>query len=356
MRHVIACVFLLLFTVASALGQQNSGALFVAPAGDATKCGYIDTSGHQVIPPMFDTAGPFSEGRAFVKKEGRTALIDASGRVITTTEVTGYVFSDGLSAINVNGNYSYINTEGKTVIGSRYIGLVPLPYNATSFSKGLAVTAEGRKLGYIDKNGKVVIPPSFDFANPFSEDLAVVGVFNPERWPVFGYIDKRGKLAIAPKFRAAHDFRDGLARVCVRTQSDACRQVFIDHAGTVRIKPNAEGVGDFSDGLAPVLIHGKVGFIDTLGKIVIEPRFDSPKFPVFSKGLAAVVGPNGKWGYIDRTGGFAIPPIYSFAFGFGDGLALVLTESDTGYIDRSGAFVWHSGTNLLSKLEGKGCF
>lgn len=355
MKHAIACAFLLL-SAANALGQQNSAALLVAPAGDGTNCGYIDASGRRIIPPMFDQAGPFSEGRAFVKRAGKAALIDASARVIATVDAEGYAFSEGLSAINVRGDISYIDKDGNTAIAARHLGLVPLPNLGSSFSEGLAVVPEGRKLGYIDKNGKLAIPPSFDFANPFSEGLAVVGVFNPDRWPMFGYIDKTGKLTIALKFRAAHGFHDGLARVCVRTRGDTCREVFIDHAGNVRIQSKAESAGDFSEGLAPVLIHGKVGFIDMAGKIVIEPRFDSPKFPEFSEGLAAVVGPNGKWGYIDRTGDFAIAPIYSSASGFGDGLAFVLTESDTGYIDRSGSFIWHSGTNLLSKLEGRGCF
>jgi hypothetical protein len=48
------------------------------------------------------------------------------------------------------------------------------------------------KWGYIDRTGKVVIEPQFDFADRFSEELAAIRVGN-ETVGQYGYIDKTGQ-------------------------------------------------------------------------------------------------------------------------------------------------------------------
>jgi hypothetical protein len=53
-----------------------------------------------------------------------------------------------------------------------------------------------------------VIPPQFDAADPFVEELARVKKDN--QW---GYIDKTGKFVIPPKFNEANAFAEGLAVV-----------------------------------------------------------------------------------------------------------------------------------------------
>mgnify|MGYP000979576927 CR=1 FL=1 len=66
--------------------------------------------------------------------------------------------------------------------------------------------------------------------------------------------------------------------------------------------------------------YEKFGFINSNGKIIIQPKFLSAEN--FSEGLAAV-RTNGTYGYIDATGHFTIPAIYDYAQPFSEGLALV---------------------------------
>jgi len=58
----------------------------------------------------------------------------------------------------------------------------------------------------------------------------------------------------------------------------------------------------------------------------------------FSEGLAAASLPGQRFGYIDKTGRFVMPPIYDDAQPFSCGLALVTgdDEEDEYYIDKSG--------------------
>jgi len=71
--------------------------------------------------------------------------------------------------------------------------------------------------------------------------------------------------------------------------------------------PAADSTAEASETLypLPVLKDGKWGYIDTTGKVVIQPQFVKARF--FREGLAAVmVGI--KWGYIDTTGKIVIQP------------------------------------------------
>ena len=70
----------------------------------------------------------------------------------------------------------------------------------------------GKKYGFIDKNGKVVIEPQFGGTYGFSEGLAQV-----EKDGKYGFIDKSGKVVIEPQFDYASDFSEGFARVAIES-------------------------------------------------------------------------------------------------------------------------------------------
>jgi hypothetical protein len=108
------------------------------------------------------------------------------------------------------------------------------------------------KTGFIDKTGKVVVPPEFASAYPFSEGLAAVSKSSSvdDGW---GYIDKTGKWVIVPQFQRGGSFQEHLARV---KRGDDCG--YIDPAGAFvlqpAVSPGENGCalvwGDFADGLS----------------------------------------------------------------------------------------------------------
>jgi hypothetical protein len=99
-------------------------------------------------------------------------------------------------------------------------------------------------------------------------------------------------------------------------------------------------------GLWPVEQNKKWGYIDQTGGLAIPFTFDSAD--IFSEGLAAA-GMGGKTGYIDKTGKFVIPPQSYTGYPFSEGLAIVVLGPfgqkgerllyKYGYIDRSGNMV-----------------
>lgn len=84
-------------------------------------------------------------------------------------------------------------------------------------------------------------------------------------------------------------------------------------------------------------IHGKFGFKDAEGNIVIPAKYENAS-DRFTEGLGCV-RINGKWGFIDKNDNFVIDAHYDYAYPFAEGLAAVKTNGKWGYIDKNGNFV-----------------
>ena len=121
----------------------------------------------------------------------------------------------------------------------------------------------------------------------------------------YGYIDQHGRWVIKPQFDAGGKFAaNGLAAV---RKGNHC--YYIDKSGRPVIKPRTSRpmmeIDDFSEGLAAVwFIDGKCGYIDTTGRFVIEPCFDTAG--PFVHGLARVAKA-GRKGFIDENGKAVVP-------------------------------------------------
>lgn len=122
---------------------------------------------------------------------------------------------------------------------------------------------------------------------------------------------------------------------------------FINTAGKIVIEPRFDRLGNLSEGLAAVRVGQQEGFIDKNGKIVIEPKFAA--VGDFSGGLAranlgGVVTESGelrggKWGFINKSGEMVVSPLYGEAGDFVGGLAPVKGIDNWGYIDTKGKIV-----------------
>ena len=113
-------------------------------------------------------------------------------------------------------------------------------------------------------------------------------------------------------------------------------------------------------------MNGKWGFIDTSGRMVIQPQFSVPlkSVPGFSEGLAAVYVQTDKVGYIDKTGKWVIQPKYADGHAFGDplyGFAYVDLVGGVGesgsvdeLIDRSGHVVYRNRASISTTSTSSG--
>ena len=262
--------------------------LYEDSSGFPTGAGFIDWTGKVVIPAEYDNAGDFSEGFAWVVKNGKIGFIDNTGKVITSFQYDSTLgFHEGLAAVTKNGKVGFIDTTGKEV--------VPCTYDDTKgFSQGLAAVEKGGKWGFINKTGEEVISFQYDDATSFFQGLA--GVKKNGKW---GFINKTNEAVIDFQYDDVGTFANGLATV-----KQGGKYGYIGKTGELAIPCTFDAAGYFSDGLAAVMQGGKWGYIDTTGKVVVPCKYGNVE--PFSEGFAAVY--RNSWGFIDKTGKEVVLP------------------------------------------------
>jgi hypothetical protein len=241
-----------------------------------------------------------------------------------------FVYKDGstkkLDSINVdkfNGKYAtasfnqrsfLIDSSGKKIVSTD-------KYDIISYSEDLLrVTNIEQQHGFLNLKGNVVIKPELEFADDFSEGLAVFGEKDPkgnEYKLLYGYMNKKGKIVLPAIYDKAYNFSDELADVVI---GDSL--FFIDKKGNkilrFRSKFNSDynSFGDmfeythgFKNGIAIIIQNNKFAWIDKKGNYVIPPLYigsnlGSPVNTVYDfDGAVTLINlPNQTECYIDEEG------------------------------------------------------
>ena len=338
------------------------------------KYGFIDTTGREVVPCKYDDARDFREGMAYVElysdrtinfntgwemNEGRICgYIDKTGREVIPCQFSqGWDFSDGLAKVTLEiWDPDMPEPDVPFPLASEYkkyfidkTGAVVLEdaKDNDSFCDGLSKITRDGKTGFVDKNGREVIPCKYDAARQFCEGMAIVYEEHllPEDeqteendfYSTKGVIDKSGREVVpCGKYDDVEEYHEGFARV---KKDD--RYGFVDKMGREVIPCEYDWATGFHDGLALVQKNGEECYIDKDRREVIKlAELGILSAWEFSEGLAAVIcEPGGKRGYINKAGQLVIPYKYDEANAFHDGLAKVKENLTGGFIDKTGQMV-----------------
>lgn len=317
------------------------------------KAGFIDRSGKLVIPARLKDAGQFSEGLApYETSGGRWGYIDKQGKTVIAPRFDwATTFHEGRALVQAGELWGYFDTTGAMVVRPQFL-------EASGFYEGLAHVAVAPntgsnerpwKHGFIDRSGKFVIPPTWDYADDFSEGRTIVDhtvrfVNDPKYGNnVVGFsqiIDQTGATIAELGPNHVFGYSENLLVVEKgRTAKGFPTYIFMDRDGN-RQPREFESLSPFAEGLASARRDGKDGFINHQGEFVIEPRFEMVHS--FSEGLAAAAPESfNQWGFIGRDGVFVISPRFSWAWRFSGGFALVAQGRKTGYVDKQGNYIWN---------------
>ncbi len=291
--------------------------------------GYINTDGKFIINPQFSEANPFYEGLALIKAtDGKYGFINEEGNfVINPVYKDATNFNNGISlVVKDNSKLEFINSKGETKIP-----LDAAIEKAHIFSEGLALVNINNKCGFINTDGKMTIPATFDDATDFSEGMAVVVQYdNVNKTPKYGFINKKGELVINYQFEHANNFKEGLALVINGSQVG-----YIGTDGKYVINPQFVGASSFIGQYAPFKQGELWGIIDKTGKIIINPQFKSVD-GFYDNDMAAVASTDGKTGFIDKDGKYVINPQFDNATRFFNNLSIIRMGSKYGVIDKKG--------------------
>lgn len=218
-----------------------------------------------------------------------------------------YCTSDDSYFIGYNTDYSVrtlLDKQGKALVSSKGYDDV----NFYSINDGIFAVMKNGKVGYMNIQGKVVVPTIYDSMQDPDDKY-------DETWsePVSNkriLVKKNDKFGII----------------------DTSNKVIMPFTNKYAV------VESISEGMAPVMSKsGKWGFINIDGKEVVTPEYDYTNGHFggvygFSQGLAGMKKGD-KWGYITKTGKVAIPFVYDEIRPFSEGVAGVLKGETWGFIN-----------------------
>lgn len=303
---------------------------------------------------VFETRIPQPNGQEALKRYG---YMDKKGNVVIAPQFEcAEDFSEGLAAVHrPEIDYvGYIDTNGKYVIPDdtfRY---------GYKFDGGTALVdsmnaASSYDLARIDRKGKII----FDrYMGSFNDGYAVYDIKTieydggplyeiPDGLVMDSYFNEKLEPATKLKFGNAEDFSDGLAAVSQWKNEkrmwgviNTKFELVVDYDKNHKY----DWIYPYKYGLMPVKKDNKIGFIDKNGKMIIGIQYDVIRNgsgayeSVFYEGLACV-SKNGKFGYINNKGEAVIPLQYENARRFSEGLAAVKQNGKWGFIDKKGEMV-----------------
>lgn len=250
------------------------------------------------------------------------ALLNKQGKVIASLkgyDSVSWSFSDGLMAVMKNDKVGYINTQGKLVVPTVYDNLIDPDdkYDETwanDASEGRIVVAKNGKYGIIDTSNKVIMPftSKYSFIDGLNDGRALVRSKSGK----YGFIDKDGKEVIPPKYEGTngmlggfYGFSEGLAGMY-----DGKKWGYITKTGKVAVPFIYDEIRPFREGLAGVQKNGKWGFINASNKTIIPFKYSDDNvermsvtylgagYFYFENGIAQVATINGENLCINKSG------------------------------------------------------
>ena len=245
-----------------------------------------------------------------VQKNGKVGLVDLAGRELVPCEFE-WIYPDiqggeffVVSLANEGGERLY--KPGQGLVTKNYGSIKTTHFAAPWFLARKRVSENQDKFGYIDSRGREIVPFIFDDGSQYAPDeepYMIVANYRKGNDLFTGVYDGTGKEIVAPR------------PVLWQT--------------------------DFSDGVS-VGQYGRSGFdrcfiMDTRGKETILPEgFLVERSSSFHQGLLPVKNAEGKWGYVDKNGRWAIPCRYDSASEFNLGFAHISFEGEGYYINAKG--------------------
>jgi len=286
------------------------------------KSGFIGRNGDIVIPFIYDEAESFQNGLAIVKKENKYHVINKKNDILYTSESEINDFSEKLCVVKKGEKYGYLDDKCNLKINFEFD-------NAYDFKNGFAVAEKSGKVGLINYDGKTIVDFDYEWIDNFygkiykiqtEESVKLINVDN-------------GSIILDNC-----DFIDLISDGLAAFNRDE-KVGYIDSLGTILITPQFEMNEEtklqqqFVNGYALVMHKGKNTLIDKTGKKVLPYNYQSIRKP--SSGIIAVKKKN-KWGYVDLNNDVKIKFQYQEASGFVDGLAMVKLKNKAILIDTIG--------------------
>lgn len=246
------------------------------------KWGIVSTDGQMIVPYVLNQKPSCVVNGMFVlqTEDGFVQLYQVKNPLQPVTSRKfyriGYFFEEvTIAQENPQAPVLLIDKSGRTVFSTEQVqqDSIDLVYN---FSEGRAlfVNREG-KYGYFDTKGNIIIPPLYDCAHSFKEEVALVGIADSKGRMAYQLIDRNGLVLSFIQVRNGmldEQVEDGLL-FCKSAEGYCC---YLNRHGepVFYLPESVEYCTSFMEGKAVFQSGNKFGVIDCNGKILIPANYD----------------------------------------------------------------------------------
>lgn len=163
------------------------------------KTGLMDTSYNVILPAQFDYIEDWQvdnlirvdsggkvidDGDAVGYKFKKYGLINIQGKILFRPQFDDMTVSNSSALVKVGNLFGFVDNKGKWLMKPKYKGAQP-------FYKGTAVVQDSGQFLLLNKQGQRIIAETFDTIWSFKNDVAVVA--KNKKW---GFINYQGKYVL----------------------------------------------------------------------------------------------------------------------------------------------------------------
>lgn len=318
-------------------------------------CGVIDDALNVVLPLNYERYDYLSGGDELAFYKSNQVHVIYRVKTNTYKQVAGfdYIGEDWLFQYRYNPRPEYpplIPVRNGFLMGLVDTGfnvVTPLIYDRCipAFYSNLTVACRNGKFGYLDKNGREIIPCIYAYAEDFKDGIAVVQYEGK-----FRNIDSTGKLLNA-NVREHENWRNRnysytligkLKTVQTATGYGLINEndVFVVPAIYENITPlrsEHNGRTQFSDKVFSARRYGKVGIVDIAGNVLLPFEYEQINDYPSKYGFRVVRKDDKHWGMLNRNCEMIVPCIYEgMSSGYDEDHFQFWTNGKTGIMDTTG--------------------
>ena len=281
------------FTYQQILGESEE-VFFVALKGD--KWGYISLQGKEILPFIYDKVNDFNEGIASVCQYNKWGMIDYNGNTVIPFiyDEIGSCYSNFILA-RYNEKYGIVDKFNNTIIDFIYDDIAIINHR----SCGSMPAKIGKQYGIIDIYGKTIFNFIYDDIKCIDNDGCYYAIKKSNKWALYSCLQNI--------FISSFMYDDiGFKSLDLFSVKLNGKWSYINSNNHPISDFIYVYIGDFfHDRLSIVSLNGKMGAINTDGKIVIPIQYY--KLKTCSEGYLIVKDNDLGQYIIDKNNNVVIP-------------------------------------------------
>ncbi len=283
---------------------------------DTGKSALLRADGTEVIPMIYDGLQLESSGIISAKLGQNMGYLDITGKVIVPFEVSyGEVKQDIIFAKNrLTSKWGAFDNKGKVL----------LPYAFDELSTGdIMLHIIGKKNGkfrYFTLEGKPMHDTEWEFASYYQNGRAVVGMGGK-----YGFIDTEGKVVVPLQYRYADNFAGYGDKLYAYVIRDKAMELIDQFGNPLPYRGNIASYHSFS--------VKKYAWYESATRI--ETPFDSGEYP-YAGYIFAQVRATKKTGLLNILGEWVLPPEYDQILASSNGVSLTEQNTALAFVQQQG--------------------